>query len=242
MILTDVQKALIKLSAYNFNLYDLSRVIKQKISEDGLKKRIIYELIAKQGKTLSSSKGEITKARLILKAAKIKLSDNEVSEFFKEFSGKRTERIKNLPPIFTETNLCHILFHKFVVPKAKEEISKLPYRVSASKWAGGKHSIQIIYSEKDHVSCKGESTIVWSINKKWSGTNSMFTLWIHHSWLSKVYNKGIVSVDKKFILHAEPLDEKRFNVTYVNQARGFLLAPKTGIIEKQEDGYKFVRK
>lgn len=118
---------------------------------------------------------------------------------------------------------------RLVINKAEFDLKKYwPLRKSESSWAGGKHTVTVRLAHSP--ACGGGSKKAWSKNGKWSGTNSWVDLWVTHSALQ--YFPTLKTPDGMIVLDAKKLTPREYNITWVEQGRGFNLKTVTGYLIK----------
>ena len=85
------------------------------------------------------------------------------------------------------------------------------FRRSTSSWAGGENYFEVVFCKHGEEKIVATSSTAWSANKKWSGTNVFFTLYIAPS-------DTLVVEDWFYLLH-KPTGTK---ITF-KQSRGFTI-------------------
>lgn len=111
------------------------------------------------------------------------------------------------------------------------------YKVSGSKWAGGKHTTRVEVGGA--VGCSGSSSRSWSKNGKWSGSDSSHTFQVKSTWLQDVKARDLEVCGGMLTLDAEPIrghGPELFQAVWAEQGRGFDLKAVSGYIARSTDG------
>lgn len=100
------------------------------------------------------------------------------------------------------------------------------YRVANSRWAGGKHSIEVEFAgSPQDISARGDSVREWSSNGKWSGNNS-----VHRYKITRRVPTELLVVGGLVTLDAEPVGPREYRAAWAEQGRGFDLNIIRGFI------------
>lgn len=117
------------------------------------------------------------------------------------------------------------------------------YRHSESRWAGGVHDIVIeIVDCGSKVNATGETSVAWSHNRKWRGTDSRHKISVPLNWIVNIERRGIAVVDGLLTLGAwlsgERLapTEEAWRALYVTQGRGIGLVTRAGLLYRRGGG------
>lgn len=112
------------------------------------------------------------------------------------------------------------------------------YRRSVSRWAGGKHHINICFANEPEI--HGYATKEWSSNSKYSGNNSHVSVRIPMlRWYHKVYKPGLAVIDGIFVLDATQTDDnEQIHVLAGRQSAGFSIQMCRATINIGNDGRK----
>ena len=111
------------------------------------------------------------------------------------------------------------------------------YRVSASRWAGGRHETHVMIGEP---AASGASSKAWSGNGKWRGTDSAHTLRVPADWRRAVLARGLAVVGGMLTLDARLIEPdpaeagypgyEVYGATWVVQGRGVDLRAESGLL------------
>jgi hypothetical protein len=113
--------------------------------------------------------------------------------------------------------------------QAVAQILMKRYRVSSSRWAGGKNEIKVLVGETP--AARGYSTKAWSANEKWSGTNGHLSVTIQVTWLTEIASvPGLADAEGLLTTHAHQVAPDLWQAHWINQGRGFELKVASGYI------------
>lgn len=139
--------------------------------------------------------------------------------------------------------------------EAREWLDKADYRRSQSRWAGGKHYVDVHLRTPNTgipANIEGGKDQVWSRNGKWSGSNSHVRVYLRDAWAVTVLGRGIPlvidSTDKKrrklFVLevcphmqmddgdtHESLMRPGRIVALVGKQGRGFAVNPVYALVD-----------
>lgn len=197
-----------------------------------ISKQHVIEAAHKAGSTAKTFKGA---AKFMAKIKPEKLLENRgvkvsrstsKSEYIFTKRGKLILNAINLMDYAETVALANTLTKSFMdnaVLAMRKLFDDGHYRRSHSSWAGGRHFINVLIGMEPKA--EGYSTREWSDNGKWSGTNS--TISITTTWRTLACFPNLTIPETHYIvIDVKPSDVGNvFEVTVLEQGRGFDVNP-----------------